>query len=48
MMEKINSKENYYIFLEHDRLALGIKQKKPRLFGDEIWKLERVLRKMEY
>lgn len=45
----IDSKKAYQYYLEQDRLALGRKgDKHPRLFGDEIWKLERMLRKVEY
>lgn len=45
----IDSKKAYQYYLEQDRIALGRKQdRRPRLFGDEIWKLERLLRKVEY
>lgn len=45
----INSKETYYEYLKQDQLALGRQHdSRPRLFGDEIWKLERLLRKVEY
>ena len=41
----IDSKKTYQYYLEQDRIALGRKQdKRPRLFGDEIWKLEILLR----
>ena len=45
----IDSKKAYQYYLEQDRIALGRKKDRhPRLFGDEIWKFERLLRKVEY
>lgn len=45
----IDSKEKFTYFLQQDRIALGRQQdKRPRLFGDEIWKFEILLRKVEY
>lgn len=45
----ITSKKEYYEYLRQDQLALGRqKDERPRLFGDEIWKLERLLRRVEY
>ena len=44
----IKSKEDYKFYLAADRLALAIKQKRPRIFQDEIWRFERLLRKVEY
>lgn len=45
----ISSKETYYEYLKQDQLALGRENDtRPRLFGDEIWKLERLLRRVEY
>ncbi|MCH5258204.1 MAG: serine acetyltransferase [Lachnospiraceae bacterium] len=45
----IDSRETLKRYLEQDRLALGRKQdKRPRLYGDEIWKFEILLRKVEY
>lgn len=44
----IQSKQDYEFYLEADRIALGVKRKKPRFFGDEIWKFQRLLRKFEY
>lgn len=45
----ISSKEEYYEYLRQDQLALGRQDDRaPRLFGDEIWKLERLLRRVEY
>lgn len=45
----IDSKETLKRYLEQDRLALGRKQdRRPKLYGDEIWKFEILLRKVEY
>ena len=44
----IKSKEDYAFYFAADRLALAIKHKRPRIFQDEIWKFERLLRKVEY
>jgi len=45
----IDGKEAYRRYLEQDRLALGRQRdKRPKLFGDEIWKFEILLRKVEY
>lgn len=45
----ITSKNEYYEYLRQDRLALGRqKDERPHLLGDEIWKLERLLRRVEY
>ena len=44
----IKSKEDYEFYLAADKLALAIKHKRPRLFQDEIWRFERLLRKVEY
>ena len=45
----ISSKEAYYEYLKQDQLALGRqKDNRPRILGDEIWKLERLLRRVEY
>lgn len=45
----IDSKEKYLAYLRQDQLALGRRgDRRPRLFGDEIWKLERLLRRVEY
>jgi serine O-acetyltransferase len=37
---------NYYLL--QDAIALRCKKRKPRLFGDEVWKFQIVLRKAEY
>jgi len=45
----IDSREAYQYYLEQDKIALGRKRNKhPQLFGDEIWKFEILLRKVEY
>jgi len=44
----IQSKEDYIYYLEADRLSLDQTKKKPSFFGDEVWKFERLLRKVEY
>jgi serine O-acetyltransferase len=47
-MSVIQSKKDYIYYLEADRLSLGRTEKNPSFFGDEIWKFERLLRKVEY
>jgi serine O-acetyltransferase len=44
----IQSKEDYLFYLEADRLSLETTRKRPSFFEDEIWKFERLLRKVEY
>lgn len=45
----IDSRQKYREYIEQDRLALGRQQDAgPRLFADEIWKFEILLRKVEY
>lgn len=44
----INNKQDLKEYLEQDRIALHQTRKKPKFFGDEIWKYEIVLRKCEY
>jgi serine O-acetyltransferase len=44
----INSHDDYIFFLEADRLSLKKQHRKPRFGGDEIWKFQRMLRKLEY
>jgi serine O-acetyltransferase len=44
----IESKEDYKFYLAADKLALAIKHKRPRIFQDNTWKFERLLRKVEY
>lgn len=44
----IRSREDYYRYLEADRLALEQTRTRPRLVGDSIWRFERLLRAVEY
>ena len=44
----INSKKQLYFYLSQDALAVGRTSAKAHLFGDEIWKWQRCLRKLEY
>ncbi len=44
----ISSRAEYLFYLEADRIALKLNRKRPRFFGDEIWKFQRLLRKLEY
>ncbi len=44
----IKTKKELKYYLECDRIALGKKQKRPSLFGDEIWKFQIVMRKLCY
>ena len=44
----IKTREEYEFYLEADKAALGKTGRRPRLFGDEIWRFERMLRKIEY
>lgn len=44
----IKSKMDYAYYLEMDKKSLNIKIKRPRLFRDELWKFQRLLRKTEY
>lgn len=45
----IDNKDAYRRYLQQDRLALGRQQDgRPRFFGDDIWKFEILLRKVEY
>ena len=44
----IYNKSDLKNYLYCDKIALGIEKKTPSLFGDEIWKFEILLRKLEY
>lgn len=44
----IQSSKEYKYYLECDRIALGKVRKRPSLFGDEIWKFERCMRRLAY
>lgn len=43
----IKTKQHYHSYLKADKVALGRTGKKP-FFTDNIWKFERLLRKVEY
>ena len=44
----ITSKKELKYYLECDRVALGKKKEKPSIFGDEIWKFQICMRKLDY
>lgn len=44
----IRTREDYYHYLEADRRALEQTRRRPRLFGDGVWRFERLLRAIEY
>lgn len=44
----IRSKTEYLFYLEADRVALNRQRTRPKLFGDEIWKFQRLLRTVEF
>ncbi len=44
----IGSKKDLKEYLFQDKIALGITYKRPKRFGDEIWRFQIVLRKLEY
>lgn len=45
----IDSRQKYREYIKQDQLALGRRRDaRPRIFGDEIWKFEILLRKVEY
>ncbi len=44
----IQSRKDYLYYLEADRLSLGITRKTPTFVGDEVWKFQRLLRRVEY
>lgn len=44
----INNKKELAYYLECDKVALGKKTSKPSLFGDEIWKFQICIRKLDY
>lgn len=45
----IKSKDEYKYYLEQDRLSLNKKMKRPNpFFGDDIWKFQQLMRKLEY
>jgi serine O-acetyltransferase len=44
----IQSKEDYLFYCEADRVALNISSTFPQIFTHEVWRFERLLRKVEY
>jgi serine O-acetyltransferase len=44
----IRNRADLRFFLAADRLSLGMTRSRPRLFGDDIWKYQRVLRRYEH
>ena len=44
----ITSKDELSYYLECDRIALGKKRKSPSFFGDEIWKFQICMRKLDF
>ena len=46
--ERIRSRDDYHRYLETDRRALEQTRKRPRLFGDDVWRFQRTLRAIEY
>jgi serine O-acetyltransferase len=44
----ISSREDYAYYLMADKLALEKNKKGPAIIGDDIWKFERSMRKLEY
>jgi serine O-acetyltransferase len=44
----IGTQEEYRFYLEADSASLEMTRGRPRLFGDEIWQFERLLRAVEY
>ena len=44
----IKTKRELLYYLECDRIALGIKRKKCNFWGDEIWKFQICMRKLNY
>lgn len=44
----ISSKSELKFYIKCDKIALGIKKKRPSFFGDEIWKYIICMRKLAY
>ena len=44
----INNKKELQYYLECDRVALGIKRKKPFIIGDDIWKFQITMSRLDY
>lgn len=45
---RISSLGDYRAFLEADRIQLGIRKRRPHVFGDDVWRFQRLLRTLEY
>ena len=44
----IKTKQDLKYYIECDRIALGKTRKKPSFFGDEVWKFQICMRKLDY
>lgn len=44
----IQSKEDYFYYLDRDRKSLCISRKRPKFCSDEVWRFQILLRKREY
>ena len=44
----ITTKKELKYYLSQDAIALRYNRKKPRIFGDDVWKYQIILRKSEY
>lgn len=44
----IRDRKELDYYLECDRVALGEKRRKPSLFGNEIWKFQIYMRKLDF
>ena len=44
----IKNKKELALYLECDRIALNKKKKRPSFLGDDIWKFQRIMRKLDY
>ena len=44
----IKTKKELAYYLACDTIALGKRKKRPSLFGDEIWKFQRLMRRLDY
>lgn len=44
----IESRKDYQFHLAADKIALGIEHSRPRVFRDEEWRFQRLLRKVEF
>lgn len=44
----ISSRDELEFYLDADLISLGMKRPRPRLFGDDTWKYQRMRRRYEY